>query len=348
MKVGLVGLPGSGKTTIFSALTGLAVETGPGGRVKTHLGVVKVIDPRVDRLSAICKPKKTTYAEITFADVAGEGKPQQGYFDAQRTAAMREMDVLAQVVRGFADPAQGVAKPDDEIRSFATETHLQDLMLVERRLDRLKKEKGKPREEELLGRIKQALESDRPVRMAGLSPAELAGFSGFRFLSEKPLLVVLNVSEADVAKPAPNDVVEAARTFEAPVVVLSGAIEREIAELAEAERPSFLESLGVSEPAAHRFVRAAFEAARLVVFFTIGEDEVRAWPVLRDSPAVHAAGRIHSDLEKGFIRAEVIKYDDFAALGSEAKCREAGKLRSEGRDYVVRDGDILHVRFSPS
>jgi len=186
------------------------------------------------------------------------------------------------------------------------------------------------------------------VRLSGLAPDELAQFSGFRFLSEKPLLVVLNVAEADAAKPVPGELDEAARSFEAPVVVLSGAIEREIAELPADERVAFLESLGLSEPAARRFVRAAFEAARLIVFFTIGEDEVRAWPVLRDSPAVRAAGRIHTDLEKGFIRAEVIKFDDFVELGSEAKCRDAGKQRAEGRDYVVKDGDILHVRFSPS
>jgi ribosome-binding ATPase len=341
VKIGLVGLPGSGKTTIFSALTGLAVETGPGGRVKTNLGVVKVPDQRVDQLSDICKPKKTTFAEITFADVAGEGKPHHGYFDAQRTSAMREMDVLAQVVRGF---EQGT--PAVDIQSFATEMHLQDLMLVERRLERLKKEKGKPREEELLQRLKAALEADRPVRMAGLSPADLAEFSGFRFLSEKPLLVVLNVAEAAAADPPPPDVVEAAAAFQSPVVVLSGAIEREIAELPPEERSTFLESLGLTEPAVDRFIRAAFEAAQLIVFFTIGEDEVRAWPVLRDSPAPYAAGRIHSDLEKGFIRAEVIKYDDFLALGSEPKCREAGKQRSEGRDYIVKDGDILHIRFS--
>jgi ribosome-binding ATPase len=343
VKIGLVGLPGSGKTTIFSALTGLAVETGPGGRVKTNLGAVKVPDQRVDRLSSICKPKKTTFAEITFADVAGEGKPQEGYFDPQRTSAMREMDVLAQIVSGFED---GAARAARDIRSFATEMHLQDLMLVERRLERLKKEKGKPREEELLLAVKTALEADRPVRMAGLAPNDLAEFSGFRFLSEKPLLIVMNVAESAAAEPPPAEVLEAARAFEAPVVVLSGAIEREIAELPPGERPTFLESLGLSEPAVDRFIRAAFEAARLIVFFTIGEDEVRAWPVLRDSPAPHAAGRIHTDLEKGFIRAEVIKYDDFVTLGSELKCREQGKQRSEGRDYVVKDGDILHIRFS--
>lgn len=346
MRVGLVGLPGSGKTTIFSALTGLAVETGPGGRVKTNLGVVKVPDARIDKLTAICKPKKTTYAEISFADVAGEGKPQQGYFDAQRTAAMREMDVLAQVVRGFADAADEPADPAADVRTFSTEMHLQDLILVERRLERLKKEKGKPREEELLHKVKLALEADRPLRLAGFNAEDLATFAGFRFLSEKPLLVVLNVSEDDAGKPIAGAVEQSARAYDAPVVALSGKIEREIAELPPAERVEFLKSLGIAEPAVNRFIRAAFDAARLICFFTVGDDEVRGWPVPRESPAVRAAGKIHTDLERGFIRAEVMHYDDFVALGSEARCREAGKLRQEGRDYLVRDGDIMHIRHS--
>ena len=348
MKVGLVGLPGSGKTTIFSALTGLTVETGPGGRVKTNLGVVKVPDPRIDRLVALCKPKKITPTELAIADVAGEGKPHQGYFDASRTAAMREMDVLAQIVHGFPDAAGAPPDPAAEIRTFATEVNLQDLMLVERRIERLKKEKGPPREGAALEKIKAALEADRPVRLAGLPPDELLLFQGFRFLSEKPLLVVLNVDESGAGRETPAAVIEAARAFDAPVVVLSGKTGQEMGGLPDAGGGEFLKSLGLTEPAAHRFIRAAFDAARLHCFFTVGEDEVRAWAIPRGATAVRAAGKIHSDLERGFIRGEVIAYEDFDALGSEARARDAGKLRAEGRDYVMRDGDIMHVRFTPA
>jgi ribosome-binding ATPase len=326
MRVGLVGLPGSGKTTVFGALTGLH-----GAHGRANLGVVKVPDPRVDRLSRICQPKKTTYAEIAFADLPAEAWPQ-----------MREPDALVQVVRGFAPPCD----PAADMKGFSTELNLMDLILVDKRLDRLKKEKGKPREDVLLGRLKDHLEADRPVRTAGLAPDELSLFSGFRFLSEKPLLRVLNVDEQDVAAPAPAAIEELSRAQHTTLLVLSGKVELEIAELPPAEQADFARSLGLAEPALFRFIRSAYAALDLVSFFTVGPDEVRAWTVGRDARAQAAAGKIHSDLERGFIRAEVTRYEDFVALGSEARCREAGKLRMEGKDYPVKDGDILHVRFA--
>jgi hypothetical protein len=326
MRVGLVGAAGSGRTTVFGALTGLH-----GGHGKANLGVVKVPDPRVDRLSAICQPKKTTYAEIAFVDLPAEAWAQ-----------MREPDALVQVVRGFAPPCD----PAAQMRSFHTELNLQDLILVDKRLERLKKEKGKPREDVLLARLKQHLEADRPVRAAGLSPADLALFSGFRLLSEKPLLRVLNVEEQEAARPAPPEVEALAREQGTPLLVLSGKVELEIAELPAAEQVEFARSMGLAEPALGRFIRAAYSALDLVSFFTIGPDEVRAWTVPRDTHAQRAAGKIHSDLERGFIRAEVMRYEDFEKLGSEAKCREAGKLRMEGKEYPVKDGDILHIRFA--
>ena len=326
MRVGLVGLPGSGKTTVFGALTGLH-----GAHGRANLGVIKVPDPRIDRLTQICQPKKTTYAEIAFSDLPAEA-----------WAPMRDADALVQVVQGFAPPCD----PAADMRSFATELNLQDLMLVEKRLDRLKKEKGKPREDALLARLKENLEADRPVRAAGLTPEELALFAGFRFLSEKSLLRVLNVDEDSVTKPAPADVEALAREQQSPLLVLSGKVEMEIAELPQAEQADFVRSMGLDEPALGRFIRAAYAALDLISFFTVGPDEVRAWTVPRETRAQRAAGKIHSDLERGFIRAEVMRYEDFVALGTEARCREAGKLRMEGKEYPVKDGDILHVRFA--
>ena len=326
MRVGLVGVAGSGKTTVFGAMTGLHGAYG-----KANLGVIKVPDPRIDRLSQICQPKKTTFAEIAFADLPGDAWSQ-----------MREPDALVQVVRAFAPPCD----PLGEMRSFATELNLQDLILVDKRLDRLKKEKGKPREDVLLARLKEHLEADRPVRTAGLAPDESALFSGFRLLSEKPLLRVLNVDEQEVTRPAPPEVEALAREQGTPLMVLSGKVELEIAELPAAEQVDFAASLGLTEPALGRFIRAAYAALDLISFFTVGPDEVRAWTVPRDTRAQRAAGKIHSDLERGFIRAEVMRYEDFEKLLTEAKCREAGKLRMEGKEYPVKDGDILHVRFA--
>jgi hypothetical protein len=326
MRVGLVGLPACGKTTVFGALTGLH-----GAHGRANLGVVKVPDPRVDRLAQICQPKKTTYAEIAFSDLPAEAWPQ-----------MREPEALVQVLQGFAPPCD----PAADMRGFSTELNLQDLILVDKRLDRLKKEKGKPREDTLLARLKDHLEADRPVRTAGLAPEDLALFAGYRFLSEKPLLRVLNVDEESVARPAPADVETLAREQATPLLVLSGKVEMEIAELPAAEQAEFVRSLGLDEPALGRFIRAAYAALDLVSFFTVGPDEVRAWTIRRDLRAQLAAGKIHSDLERGFIRAEVMRYEDFVALGSEARCREAGKLRMEGKEYPVKDGDILHVRFA--
>jgi GTP-binding protein YchF len=343
MKIGLVGFPGSGKTTVFGALTGLAVETGWGARGdKGNVGVVKVPDPRVDALSRLFEPKKTTYAEVTFRDLGGghEG------LDRKALVAMKEVDALCQVLRAFSDAAGAAGEPLRELRDLETETILADLEVVEQRAARLAKDRSNPRELELFERLKGALEEERPLRALGLSPEDRKTIAGYGLLTLKPLLLVLNVPEAEVARPAPAELAAAARERGLGLVVLSAQVEMEIAQMPEAEQRDFVASLGLGEPARNRFIRAAFELLDLISMLTAGDDECRAWPVPRGTPAPRAAGKIHSDIERGFIRAEVMRWEDLVELGSEARCREAGKLRVEGRDYVIQDGDVVHFRFN--
>jgi GTP-binding protein YchF len=349
MKIGLVGFPGSGKTTVFNALTGLSAETGYGAaRGKTNLGVVKVPDARVDALANLYKPKKTTYAEIAFSDVAGAPAGSEGQgLDEKTLAAMREMDALCHVVRGFAGPSGEAPRPLAEARDFEVEMNLSDLIVIEKRLERVKKEKGKASEQALLEKLKVQLDNGLPLRgLQGLDVADLVAMSGFRFLTLKPLLLVLNVSEAEVAKPAPADLLSYARESGLGLVVLAGAVEMDIAQMSPEEQKEFVASLGLTEPAAGRFIRAAYALIDLISLLTAGEDECRAWPIRAGTTAQKAAGKIHSDIERGFIRAEVMRWDDLCKLGSEAKCREAAKLRLEGKEYVVADGDVINFRFN--
>jgi GTP-binding protein YchF len=340
MKIGLVGFPGSGKTTVFNALTGLNAETGMGAtRGKTNLGVVKVPDPRVDQLTDLFSPKKKTYAEITFSDVAaqaGGGGSARG-LDRAVLNAMREVDALCQVVRAFADPAlPEPPAPLREVADLEAEMILADLELVEKRLERLKKEKGKPREEAALARLKGQLDAEKPIRELALSDEEATLFSGFRFLTQKPLLLVLNVDESKLAEEPPR----------VGMVVLSAKVEQDIAQMTAEEQKEFVAALGLAEPAKNRFIRSAFALLDLISFLTAGPDECRAWPIRRGTHAQRAAGKVHSDIERGFIRAEVIRVEDLLTLGSEARCREAGKLRLEGKEYVVQDGDVINFRFN--
>jgi len=349
MKIGLVGFPGAGKTTVFNALTGLQAETGYGAaRGRTNLGVVKVPDARVDALADLFQPRKKTFAEITFSDVAadaGGGAAGRG-LDRGVLAAMREMESLCQVARAFG-PAEGAAvNPLTEVIELETEMILSDLELVEKRLERLKKEKGQPREADLLARLKDQLEGGHPLRDLPLAEEEKALVAGFRFLTLKPLLIVLNVDEGDVAAPPPPAVSEHAAKRGLGLVVLSARVEEDIAQMPSEDQREFIAALGVAEPARDRFVRAAFALLSLISFLTAGEDECRAWPIREGLTAVKAAGKIHSDIERGFIRAEVMRVEDLLALKTEAKVREAGKFRVEGKDYVVQDGDVINFRFN--
>jgi len=349
MKIGLVGFPGSGKTTVFNALTGLSAETGLSAtRGKTNLGTVKVPDTRVEALTDLFKPKKKVLAEIVFSDVAAglSGSSSRG-LDRSVLNAMREMDALCQVVRAFGDAAQGEgADPTQEIVDLEAEAILADLELVEKRLERIKKEKGNPREAAALGVIEAHLDATRPLRSLSMPDEDWSLFVSLRFLSLKPLLLVLNVEEGQVAAPPLPAIAALAKERGLGLVVLSAKVEQDIAQMAPADQKDFIGSLGLAEPARDRFIRGAFALLDLISFLTAGEDECRAWPIKRGTVAQKAASKVHSDIERGFIRAEVIHLADLLALKSEARCREAGKLRLEGKEYVVQDGDVINFRFN--
>jgi hypothetical protein len=343
MKVGLTGFPGSGKTTVFAALTSLRAT----GERKAQIGTIKVPDARVDALAKIHQPKKITYAEVTFVDFPPPLQAaRKAVLDPETVTALRDADALVQVVRGFPDVAGAAPTPVADIQGFSTELALADLAQVEKKVERAKKEKGGERELALFTRLQHVLDEGRPLRTLGLTGDEQVPLAGFAFLSLRPLLVVLNVPEGEVARPVPADVAAAAKAVGAEALVLSAVVEAEVAELEPADRAAFLADLGLTESARDRFIRASYALLDLVSFLTAGDDECRAWPIRRGTVARKAAGRIHSDIERGFIRAEVVAFDDFVRLGSEARCREAGKLRLEGKDYVVQDGDIVHFRFA--
>jgi ribosome-binding ATPase len=352
MKVGLVGFAGAGKTTIFNTLTGLTAEVGGyGAREKANIGVIKVPDNRVDKLAEIFNPKKKTYAEISFVDVAGpqaeNGQRTQSGLDPKLVQHMREADALVHVVRAFDNPMLSQsADAVRDIRTFDDELMLTDLVQIENRIGRLKKEKDSARENELMERLKSALETETPLRDIELSPEDLALIAGFRFLSLKPLLLLLNQSEEALAGGVTPPVQELAEAKKLRAIAMSGKVEMEIAELAPEEQREFLQDLGITEPARNRFIGAAYALLDLISFLTSGEDECRAWSIKRGTTAHKAAGVIHSDIERGFIRAEVIRFEDLVQLGSEARCREVGKLKLEGKEYVVQDGDVVHFRFN--
>lgn len=343
MKVGLIGHRGAGKTTIFNMLTGLKAQVGGfGGKEEIHLGVIKVPDARIDKLSQIFKPKKTTYAEIRFTDFPpGEGEENLKANQAL-VAQMREADAITLVLRDF----DSGANPLKELNDLLTEMILADLTVVENRRGRLKKEKARPLEEALLERCAQTLESEASLRTLSFSADEENLASGFGFLSRKPLLAIFNQSEDKAGKPLDSAYQEELARRGLQGLALAGKAEMEISQLDESDRAAFLNEIGIEEPARDRFIRASYALLDLLSFFTTGEDEVRAWTITRGTVAKKAAGKIHSDIERGFIRAEVVAYDDFITCGSETKCREAGKLRLEGKDYVVKDGDIIHFRFA--
>jgi hypothetical protein len=342
MKIGLVGLPGCGKSTVFGALTGIAVDTGYARSDKTNLGAVKVPDARVDALAAIFNPKKIVYAETTFSDSPG------GARGLDRTAlnSMRNVDALCQVLRGFKGDADESPDPLHELRELESETILADLEIVENRVARLRKDRSGPRELEILERVQSSLEEGQPARALGLAVEEQKLISAYSLLSEKPLLLVHNAPEEDVAAPVPADLEEAARERGLGLVTLSARVEMDIAQMSSDEQGEFLESLGLEESARDRFIAAAYSLLDLISMLTVGEDECRAWPIRRGLHAPQAAGKIHSDIERGFIRAEVTRWEDLVELGSEAKCRDAGKLRIEGKSYVVQDGDVVNFRFN--
>ncbi len=350
MQVGIIGLKYTGKTTLFNVITGAQLATGQGG-VEPHRAMGTVPDGRLDHLATLYRPRRVTHAQVEWVDVPGfDAEPGYGeHREATRFLEhARRVDALAQVVRCF-DGGYGDPDPAGELTTVALELILADLQIVERRLERLHKErrlKGRldqPLELGLLERFRSHLEAERPLRELALTPDEKRLVSGYSFLTSKPLLAVLNHAEG--RPPAAEIVVRAERAASA-VVVLCAAVEAELAALDPQEAPDFLAALGVSEPASHRMIRAAYQALDLTSFFTVGPDECRAWSVPRGAPAPVAAGAIHTDMERGFIRAEVCAYADLVAAGNHAAAKAAGKVRLEGKGYAVQDGDIIEIRFS--
>jgi GTP-binding protein YchF len=345
MKIGLTGFAGSGKTTVFNAMTGLDVPVGFGGEVR--LGTVKVPDERIDKLSAIFKPRKTIYAEITFCDIPGEHGAEKKGLSRKGLQQIRDMDALCLVIRDFVNPAvEGEPDAAADLEAFHAECVLADLEIVERRLERAKREKMDARELEAFEGMKATLENEKPIRSIPLEQLNRDMLRGYGLITDRPLLVALNRGEGDAARPMPHAMAERLRALDAAGLVLSASVEAEIARLAPDDQKAFLEDLGIAESALARFIRTAYGLLDLISFFTVGPDEVRAWTIRRGTHARQAAGRIHSDLERGFIRAEVMPYDVFMQYGSEHAVKEAGRFQIEGKDYVVQDGDILSIRFN--
>ncbi len=360
MKLGIIGLPQAGKTTIFNALTRGNRPVGQmsgGGRFEVNTAVVPVPDPRVDRLSAMFKPRKTIFAQVTYADIAGlEAEANKSGFSGPLLNQLATMDGLVQVVRAFDNPLVphplGSVAPERDLAALDGELLLNDMLAVERKQERLTddarkgivKDKGlHAQEAALFERLQAALAAEQPLRDLELSPADEKLIASYQLLTRKPMLVVYNVGEAGASATALPDYPHA----RSGVVALQGKLEMEIAQLPPDEAAAFLAEYGIAEPSLNRVIRLSYELLGLESFFTVGEDEVRAWTVRRGATAPEAAGEIHTDLQKGFIRAEVAAYDELIQAGGHAELKAQGRLRLEGKDYVVRDGDILNIRFSP-
>jgi ribosome-binding ATPase len=348
-RVGILGLPQSGKTTLFEILLqGAGVATPAGGR--EHVGVVHVPDPRVASLSALYQPKKTTFAQVQFVDsaAAGHGSARAAAKGPDLFASVRNCDAFVAVVRAFenpAVPAEGGTNPVRDLRALESELILNDLMIVEGRLERIAKElrigkKQNAREHALLERVKGMLESERPLRAETFDAEEEKLLRGFQLLSMKPLLALFNLGDQAQDPPLP------AAGPGTMALGLRAHLEREIVALPPGEREAFRAELGMREDGLTLVIRACYALLGLIAFFTVGPDEVRAWTIRRGDTAVAAAGEIHTDLARGFIRAETIAWERLLEAGGTAKAREKGWLRLEGREYVVQDGDCLEIRFN--
>ena len=360
MELGIIGLPASGKTTIFNALTKANRPTTPAlsGKLELHNAIVDVPDPRVDRLSALYKPRKTTYAKVNYIDIAGLDREMgKSGLSGQLRNRIAPMDAFVHVVRAFEDdqlphPA-GSVDPQRDLEALDTEFLLADLITVENRLQRIAEglQKGARSEErqllqadqELFTQLHAALEGGAHLRDVELEAESVAHLRGYGLLTLKPTLVVLNTGET------PRSPAELGIHYDhrhSILISLQGKLEMEIAQLPEDEAALFMEEFGLEEPGLNRVIRASYELLGLRSFFTVGEDEVRAWNIRAGDTALDAAATVHTDLARGFIRAEVINFPELIAAGSMAAGRKAGHLRLEGKEYRVQDGDIVHVRFS--
>ncbi|MBI3954390.1 MAG: redox-regulated ATPase YchF [Chloroflexi bacterium] len=363
MDVGIIGLPQSGKTTLFQALTGGAVA--PASRAfgdSAHVGVAKVPDPRLDVLARLFQPQRIVPAEVRYVDVAfARGTAPGQALDARALAALQSADALLGVVRAFADPAVALPKggvdPDRDATLLEQELLLADLALLEKRQQRIDEAFRGARageraayltERELLRRIQAALEREVPLRAQSFTPEEVSLLRGYQFLSARPLLTVWNIGEQDLPQAAAREAELAARYAGSArrAVAICARIEAELAQLSEPEAAAFRADLGLVEAARDRVIRLSYELLGYISFLTVGPDEVRAWAIRRGTLAPQAAGKVHSDIERGFIRAQVVGWQELVATGSLAAARSRGLLRQEGRGYEVQDGDVIEFLFN--
>ena len=349
MKAGITGLPYSGKTTFFCALTGQKYESLAHGK-DVHVGTVKVPDARLNRLNEMFKPRKETFATMEYFDVAGQAAGKGKGMDPQIMQTLKNADSLIIVLDAFSVSAN----PSRDFETVIGELAFTDLVVVTSRLERIERDLRSGKSDELLmekavmEKFRDVLETGGALRTLELEEEEEKVIRGFQFLSRKPILIVANVSEDALIA---GKVHEYERMFagekSARVAAMCARVEMEIASLDEADRPEFLESMGIEEPALGRVIRLSYESLGLISFFTAGgPDEVRAWTIHRGAKAPEAAGAIHSDLERGFIRAETVSFEDLMSAGSFKAAREKGTLRIEGKEYIVQDGDVLTIRFS--